>query len=95
MTNIHHDSARTHVTGESVFIDDLPFVAGELHLAVVFSPVAHGRIKRIEIAEALKSEGVVGIFTGKDFVKNAWGSVIHDQPVLANEMVKYLSLIHI
>jgi xanthine dehydrogenase large subunit len=90
MTKTRHSSAHTHVTGESIFIDDLPFLAGELHLAVVFSPVAHGRIKKIETGDAIKSEGVVGVFTGKDFVKNAWGSVIHDQPVLADEIVKYV-----
>ena len=45
--DVPHDSARGHVTGESLYIDDLPSLPGELVVDFVFSPYAHARIKSI------------------------------------------------
>ena len=39
-----HDSARNHVNGRSVFIDDMPAIAGTLHAALVKSTHAHATI---------------------------------------------------
>ena len=41
-----HDSATTHVTGKSEFVDDRPMVKGELHCGLVYSPFA----RALEIA---------------------------------------------
>lgn len=39
---VAHDSARNHVRGSSIFIDDMPEPAGTLHAAIVLrSNVAH------------------------------------------------------
>ena len=35
-----HDSATTHVTGKSEFVDDRPMVKGDLHCGLVYSPFA-------------------------------------------------------
>jgi len=40
-----HDSALKHVTGQAVYIDDMPEPAGTLHAALVLSPIAHGRLQ--------------------------------------------------
>ena len=39
-----HDSARRHVTGEALYIDDLPEPAGLLHVQLGLSTKAHARI---------------------------------------------------
>ena len=56
--DIAHDSAATHVTGESMFLDDLPPLAGELLAGVIPSPVARGRVRRLEIGRASCRERV-------------------------------------
>ena len=44
-TSQRHDSALKHVTGQALYIDDMPEPAGTLHAALVLSPIAHGRLK--------------------------------------------------
>ena len=89
--SIAHDSGSSHVSGESVFIDDRPEQAGELHLAIVMSEVAHGKIKKIVTEEALKVEDVVMVLTGDDFIDNTWGPILKDQPLLANKLISHYS----
>jgi xanthine dehydrogenase large subunit len=89
MKGLPHDSSITHVAGESEFIDDRPAVQGELHVGVITSQVAHGRIKKISFQKALELPGVVGVYTGKDLHHNIWGTIIQDEPVLATDEVNY------
>jgi len=53
--NIPHDSAIGHVSGESVYIDDMAPLRGELIVDFLWSPVAHGRIRGIEFGDAARS----------------------------------------
>src|SRR5690242_20041667 len=64
--NIPHDSARGHVTGHSVFIDDMPPQRNELLVEVVGSPVAHGRITSVDVSAARKTPGVIAVLTADD-----------------------------
>lgn len=89
MKGLPHDSSVTHVAGESEFIDDRPSVQGELHVGVVLSPVAHGKIKKISTQKALQIPGVVGVYTGRDLAHNVWGTIIQDQPVMPTDKVNY------
>ena len=88
---VPHDSGMSHVTGESVFIDDRPELAGELHLGLVLSTVAHGKVKSLDISKAEALDGVVCFLTGDDFVDNTWGPIIKDQPLLASQLVSHYS----
>lgn len=88
--SIAHDSSWGHVTGQSVFIDDRPPLANELHVGLVGSPVAHGRILSIDTSAAEALPGVAGVFTAKDLHHNVWGTIIQDQPMLADAEVCYL-----
>ncbi len=88
--DLPHDSATSHVTGTSEFIDDRPKHAGELTVAVVYSGVAHGDIKRIDTSQALQIEGVHGIYSYQDLAHNRWGSIVQDQPLLAENSVHYV-----
>ncbi|MBU6376452.1 MAG: molybdopterin-dependent oxidoreductase [Bdellovibrionales bacterium] len=89
-STLPHDSAHTHVTGESEFIDDRPRAANELDVDLVYSPHARARIKKIRTEAALKVPGVVGIFTAKDIHHNLWGTIFQDQPLLADQEVFYV-----
>jgi carbon-monoxide dehydrogenase large subunit len=52
--------------GRGTFVDDI-VRDGMLHLAVLRSPVAHGRIARIDLAAARALPGVVAVFGPEDF----------------------------
>lgn len=54
------------ITGEGKYLDDLS-APGMLHAAILRSPYAHARIKRINTDKAAQAPGVVGVFTGHDF----------------------------
>src|SRR5881628_1954289 len=53
------------IKGLAHYVDDIR-LPDTLHVAFVRSLYAHARINGIETAEALKSPGVVAIYTGKD-----------------------------
>jgi carbon-monoxide dehydrogenase large subunit len=52
--------------GKGEFTDDLT-LEGMLHAVVVRSPIAHGRIRHINIDGALALDGVVAAYVGADF----------------------------
>jgi xanthine dehydrogenase molybdopterin binding subunit len=88
--NRPHDSASKHVTGESVFINDIQ-VSQLLLGKVLFSPHAHARILRIDYSEALKINGIKAILTAADIPgQNQMGPVIHDEPCLAGDEVTFI-----
>lgn len=87
--NVPHDSARGHVTGESLYIDDRPFLKNELLVSYIGSPVAKGILKTIGTSEANKIAGIAGIFVAKDFHHNLWGTIIAEQPLLVQEQIGY------
>ena len=86
-----HESARLHVAGEATYIDDQPELAGTLHAALGLSPVAHGRLKGIDLAALRALPGVVDVITAADIPGlNDCGAIVHDDPILADGMVHYL-----
>ena len=88
-----HESARLHVTGEAVYIDDIPEVRGTLYAALVLSPVAHGELlgEGIDRETILREHGVVAVFTAADIPgENNCGPIIHDDPFLADGKVEFL-----
>ena len=85
-----HDSATTHVTGKSEFVDDRPMVKGELHCGLVFSPFARARLKLLDLAPALKIAGVECAITAADVAHNMWGGIFADQPVIAAEQTHFV-----
>ncbi len=84
-----HDSAKKHVSGQSIYIDDMQINAQLLHGKVVYSKQAHAKITAIDFSEAKKLKGVHAILTYKDIPgENQMGPVIHDEPCLAeNEVI--------
>ena len=87
MKAMPHDSALKHTTGQAVYIDDMAEPAGTLHAALVLSPVAHGRLKKLEVA---KSPGVVAILGPQDIPGlNDVAAVGKDEPLFAIDRVSY------
>jgi xanthine dehydrogenase large subunit len=86
-----HESAHLHVAGEATYVDDMPELAGTLHAAFGLSPVAHGRLKSIDLDAVRKLPGVVDAF-GADAIpgRNDCGPIVHDDPILADGTVWYL-----
>ncbi|MBI4752308.1 MAG: xanthine dehydrogenase molybdopterin binding subunit [Acidobacteria bacterium] len=89
--NIPHDSAAGHVSGESIYIDDMPFSRQEVLVDFFWSPVAHGKIKSIDISQALQVPGVVGVYTAHDLGGvNKFGPILKDEPLLAETEVLFI-----
>jgi xanthine dehydrogenase large subunit len=88
---IPHDSAREHVTGEAVYIDDLPPICNELLVDFVGSPLAHARIKSLDATAAARIDGIVAVYTCADVPgENTFGPVFHDEELLAREVCHYI-----
>ncbi|HEV8596511.1 MAG TPA: xanthine dehydrogenase family protein molybdopterin-binding subunit [Candidatus Dormibacteraeota bacterium] len=63
---IHRREDPRLITGHGHYIDD--FVRqGTAYAAFVRSPHAHARIKSIDVTDASKAPGVVGVYTARDF----------------------------
>jgi xanthine dehydrogenase large subunit len=88
--NVPHDSARGHVTGESMYIDDFPIVPDELIVDFVWSPYAHARIRSVDFADAARLPGVVALYTYQDLVHNKLGPIVQDEPLLAEDVCTYI-----
>lgn len=82
--------AKTHVRGESVYLDDIPLIQGTLFARVFDSPVAHGVLNNIDLSEAEKIPSVVRVITAKDLRgENQIGGIIPDEPLLADGRVHF------
>ncbi|MCS7032693.1 MAG: xanthine dehydrogenase molybdopterin binding subunit [Phycisphaerae bacterium] len=85
------DSARGHATGESIFLDDVPPLPGELFVGMVGSPVARGRVKRLELEAVRQLPGVAGVFTARDVPgHNRFGPVVKDEDLLVDEEAQFI-----
>ncbi|NSW45952.1 MAG: xanthine dehydrogenase molybdopterin binding subunit [Bacteroidales bacterium] len=88
--NIHHDSSIKHVTGKSIYINDIE-QSRMLLGKVVYSPHAHAKIKKLDISKALEVKGVHAILTANDIPgENQMGPVVHDEPCLAKDEVNFI-----
>ena len=82
--------ANNHVTGRSVYVDDIPVMEGMLFVKVFDSPVAHGTIKKLDFSVAEQMPGIVKIFSAKDVPgENQIGGIIPDEPLLADGEVHF------
>ncbi len=80
-----------HVTGRSLYLDDLPTIQGTLFGVVFDSPKAHGKIKSADYSKAEDFPGVVRILTSKDIPgENQIGGIIPDEPLFADGEVHFM-----
>lgn len=88
--DLPHESAHLHVAGAAAYIDDLPELAGTLHAAPTLATRAPARIVRIDLDAARAVPGVVDILLAADVPSNAIGTVLHDEPVLADGETQFV-----
>ena len=82
--------SKGHVTGKSIFLDDIPTVQGTLYGAVFDSPIAHGHIESVDYTKALALPGVIKILTHEDIPgENQIGGIIPDEPLFASKDVHF------
>ena len=85
-----HDSARLHVTGKAVYVDDMPGPHGTLYAVPVPAPHACARVLSRSKAAALRCPGVVAVYFHDDIPgENRIGPIVHDEPLLAEELVSF------
>ena len=77
------------VTGKALYSADLKLPDG-LWVKCLRSPIAYGRIKRIDTSKALKVAGVKAVVTGRDVTGLRIGRCIYDTPVLADGVVRFI-----
>jgi carbon-monoxide dehydrogenase large subunit len=89
---------RPLVTGRGRFAADIAF-AHQLHMRMVRSPVAHGRIVAIDAGAALALPGVAAVWTARDVadvppidfrLSKIEGLAAYRQTILATERVRYV-----
>ncbi|MDE4099741.1 xanthine dehydrogenase molybdopterin binding subunit [Phaeobacter gallaeciensis] len=86
-----HDAARLHVTGAARYVDDTPTPRGTLHLAFGLSPIAKGRITKMDLEPARQSSGVVAVLSAGDLpFDNDVSPSNHDEPLLTSGAVNYV-----
>ncbi len=86
-----HESAHLHVAGAATYIDDIPELAGTLHCALGLSPVAHGRLRSMDLDRIRALPGVVDVFSAADIPgPNDCGPIFHDDPILADGELRHV-----
>ena len=64
--SVYRTDANPKVTGRALHVGNIE-MPGMLHVAVLRSPYAHARIKRVDVSEAMAMDGVIAAFAGSDF----------------------------
>jgi carbon-monoxide dehydrogenase large subunit len=77
------------VTGGAVYTVDVA-LPGMLWGKVLRSPIAYGRIRRIDVTKALQVPGVKTVITGQDVRGLRIGRRIYDLPLLADGVVRFI-----
>jgi xanthine dehydrogenase molybdopterin binding subunit/xanthine dehydrogenase small subunit len=85
-----HESGHKHVTGEAIYVDDLPVNHNMLEVWPVCSPHAHARITRRDVTAARAMPGIAAILLAEDVPGlNDVGAVRHDEILLADTEAFY------
>ena len=77
------------VSGKALYATDVS-LPGMLWCKVLRSPIAYGRIKRIDVSRAASLPGVAAVVTGTDVSGLLIGRKIYDMPILADGVVRFI-----
>jgi CO/xanthine dehydrogenase Mo-binding subunit len=80
---------REKVSGAAIYTADLDFGPNLLHAHVVGSTEASAEIVSIDFEEALKVDGVLHVFTAKDFPNYQFGLYMKDRYIFAQDKVRF------
>ena len=83
--------SKGHVTGKSIYLDDIPLIQGTQFGVVFDSPIAHGTITSVDYSKALAIPGVIKIITHEDIPgENQIGGIIPDEQLFASTEVHFV-----
>ncbi len=80
--------AAIKTSGTARYTEDLQ-PDGLLFASVVRSPIAAGRIIRVDVDAAKAAAGVHSVLTAADLPDRQWGTILQDQPILARDAVRF------
>lgn len=90
-SSLEHNSILHHVTGKSVYVNDIPMPAGSLHAYPFYSKIAHGNIISINCHQARQLRGVHSIINYTNIPgKNQMGPIVRDEPCLVENKVEFV-----
>jgi 4-hydroxybenzoyl-CoA reductase subunit alpha len=83
--------AADKVTGRALYTDDI-HLPNMVHGKILGSPIAHGRLKRIDTSKARALPGVLAVITGADVTDTQYGvsPARYDEHVLAKDKVRHV-----
>jgi len=85
-----HESAKLHLTGKALYIDDIAAPEGCLHAYVGMANVACGLLKSQDLTAVATAGGVVDVITAKDIPGHVdIGPVFGGDPLLVEEQISY------
>ncbi len=86
-----HDSAKKHVSGTAIYIDDMIEPYGTLHVAPGYAPhEACGRLTTVDLSAVRAAPGVVAVLEAKDIPGvNDCSPAMGDDPVLVSERITF------
>ena len=86
-----HDSARRHVTGEALYVDDRARLSGQLYACAGGSAIAHGKVKQLDLSKVREAPGVVDVITADDVPGQLdIGPVFPGDPLLVADTIEYV-----
>ena len=89
-TPLGHDSGAKHVSGEAIYVDDIPEPPGTLHIFIAMSERAHAAVKTLDVSKVRAAPGVAIVLTAQDVPGvNDVSPVAGDDPVFADGLVQY------
>ncbi|MCF7858313.1 MAG: xanthine dehydrogenase family protein molybdopterin-binding subunit [Candidatus Cloacimonetes bacterium] len=77
------------ISGATRYTEDIEFGPNLHYVAIVESSEAHAKILKLDVSEAKKYPGVVGVFTAQDFPYK-FGLYMKDRFIFAMDTVKYV-----
>ena len=88
--SIVHDSGAKHVSGLAKYTDDISEPLNTLYGAIGWSKKAHAKLKKIDLKNVKKSEGVLSVITYSDIPgRNDVGPVFDGDPIFPKDKVEY------
>mgnify|MGYP003385669411 FL=1 len=89
--SIMHESAEKHVTGDAIYIDDMPELANTLHVAVGQSTEAHANIISMDLSAVKAADGVIDVVSIDDIPgEKDIGPVFKGDPLFADGKVEFV-----
>jgi xanthine dehydrogenase large subunit len=90
-SSVTHDSARKHVSGTALYVDDIAEPSNLLHCYIGTSKSAHARITKLDLSAVKRHNGVTRVMTADDIPGSNDISPVskHDEPTLADGLVQF------